>query len=158
MVPFDSYPGGGRALLGLAKGSSSRREYGPQFMRLTSERLCAYCSCDFTKSYETWLTMALDHVVPASVCLSKNIPHEWCEDFSNTVLACAACNTFCNRYVVIDEIVQPVTLEAFFDLRDRVFAERKHLILERHKAERLFFGEQPWEGRSNQPFHSVIGK
>jgi hypothetical protein len=43
MIPFDSYPSGGRKLLGLAKGSNCRRDYGPQFMRLTGEKRCAYC-------------------------------------------------------------------------------------------------------------------
>jgi len=145
MLPFNSYPGGGRQRLGPPKGSNCRREYGPQFMRLTGKTHCAYCDTDFTAAYEIWLTMVLDHVIPASVCLSMHIPSEWCEDFSNTVLACAACNGFCNRYSLPIGIVPPITREAFYDLRDRIFCERKKLIAERHKEEREFFKGRPWE-------------
>jgi hypothetical protein len=113
MIPFDSYPGEGRELLGLAKGSNCRREYGPQFMRLTGQKRCASCETDLTAAYETWLAMVLDHVVSASVCLPMGIPIEWCEDFSNTVLACGACNGFCNRSCSPLGIVPPNSLPAF---------------------------------------------
>lgn len=55
-------------------------------MQCTGQTRCAYCDVDFTAGYETWLTMALDHVVPASVCTSLNVPEEWREDYSNSVL------------------------------------------------------------------------
>jgi hypothetical protein len=139
LIPFNSYPGCGRELLELVKGSNCRREYGLQFMRLTGEKCCAYCDADLTAVYESWLTMALDHVVPASVCHAMHIPSKWCEDFSNTVLACGACNGFCNRYCVPIDIVPPDSLPAFYDLRDRTFVERKKLILARHEEESQFF-------------------
>lgn len=145
MLPFDSYRCGDRKLLGLAKDDNCRRGYGSDFMRLTGQSRCAYCDADFTVNYKTWLTMVLDHVVPASVCKLSNVPPEWCEDFSNTVLACAACNGFCNRYRHSGDVVRPLTLDAFYDFRDRIFSERKYLIEARQKDERKFFDTRPWE-------------
>jgi len=89
--------------------------------------------------------MALDHVVPVSVCIALAIPEDWREDCSNKVLACAACNGFHNRYRPTIEVNQPVTLAAFYDLRDHVFAERRTLIEASHAAEQEFFETKPWE-------------
>jgi hypothetical protein len=74
-----------------------------------------------------------------------HINYKWCEDFSNTVLACAACNGFCNRYSPSAGIVPPDTLEAFYDLRDRIFSERKIRIAERREVEHRFFSDKRWE-------------
>lgn len=141
MIPFDEYPGGGRTLLGPVKGANCRHEYGLQFMRKTGQTRCAYCSADFARSYETWLTMALDHVVPVGVCTELGIPAEWQEDITNKVLACAACNSFRNRYKPPADVSCPKTQDDFFDLRDRIFAERRKAILERHDSERAFFNK-----------------
>jgi 5-methylcytosine-specific restriction endonuclease McrA len=145
MRPFNEYPGKGRKLLGRVSGGNCHHEYGLKFMRRTGQRKCAYCGVDFTSSYEVWLTMALDHVVPVSVCASLGIPVDWREDISNRVLSCAACNGFRNRYTVPEAVPKPRTLDEFYDLRDRIFAERKKLITESHRAERRFFESKPWE-------------
>jgi hypothetical protein len=162
MFPFDSYPDGGRKPLGQAKGSNCRRGYGLQFMVKTGQTNCAYCGSDLTASYEAWLTMALDHVVPAGVCLSMGISSELSEDFSNTVLACAACNGFCNRYRPGGDFnIDPLTIEkaeTFYDLRDRIFAERKQRIALRHESERLFFAERRWEWLNGQQVGPTTGK
>lgn len=144
MLPFDEYPGGGRTPLGPVKGTNCRHQYGLEFMQKTGQTKCAYCGEDFVGSYRTWLTMALDHVVPASACAALGIPAEWQEDVTNKVLACAACNSFRNRYKPPADVRCPKTREAFFDLRDRVFAERKKAILQRHEEEAAFFGTRPW--------------
>jgi hypothetical protein len=47
-------------------------------------------------TYEHWLMMAYDHVVPASVCVAAGIHVEWIGDIINRVLCCAACNGFKN--------------------------------------------------------------
>jgi hypothetical protein len=114
-------------------------------MRITGVRKCAYCGLDFTASYENWLTMALDHVVLMSVCKSLGIPEGWCEDSANMVLACAACNTFCNHYKPEGVLPSPRTVAEFFDLRDLIFSKRKEGIAERHKQDREFFAGRPWE-------------
>ena len=144
LQPFASYPEGGRALLGKVKGANCRHEYGLQFMRKTGQTCCAFCGLDFAASYQNWLQMALDHVVPTRTGTEKCIPAEWLDDSSNKVLACAACNGFRNRYKLSDVEVCPTTLDGFYDLRDRVFAERKTLVMESHQREQTFFDGKPW--------------
>jgi len=87
--------------------------------------------------------MALDHVIPYSLCKSWKVAKEWREDYSNRVLSCTSCNTFGNRYSPTN-FNCPTTLEEFYTLRDRIFAERKRLILERHAQERAFFNKKLW--------------
>jgi hypothetical protein len=92
----------------------------------------------------------VDHVIPTSICKSNNIRDEWCWDYSNTVLACAVCNGFCNRYRPTFQIVPPVTLEAFYSLRDTIFDERKKLISARHNEERQFFNGIGWRAEAGR--------
>lgn len=145
MYPFDSYPRGGRILLGKVIGSNCRHGYGLKFMQITGQTKCAYCGLDFSASYGNWLQMALDHVVPKSVCASFNLDSEWTEDCSNKVLACAACNGFNNRYKPSPNIVRPESLDEFFNLRDHIFNERKPPILQRREEEQQFFNLRAWE-------------
>jgi hypothetical protein len=95
------------------------------------------------ETYENWLTMALDHVIPHSTCLAWELPDEWREEQSNRGLCCATCNTFGNRYAPL-EFERPSTLDEFFDIRDAIFVERKRIILERHRIERAFYDRKPW--------------
>jgi len=145
MLPFDDYPDRGNKLLGLLRGSNCRREYGLKFMQLTRQRRCAYCEVDLTTNYEVWLTMVLDHAFPVSLCRRLEIPEEWCWDLSNLVLACGACNGFCNRYEPSFSMIRPLSIEDFYKLRDEMFTERKKLICERHGEERAFFQLKSWE-------------
>jgi hypothetical protein len=145
MKPFDSYPHGGHRLLGIAKGANCRHEYGLLFMRICGQTRRAYCDADFAASYETWLNMVLDHVIPQSVCNEWGISEHWRDDYTNNVLACSACNSFRNRYKPSVDLPIPDTLEAFHALRDTIFAERKRLIAARHEEERAFFDSRPWE-------------
>ena len=142
--PFESYPGQGRALLGKCSGANCRREYGLKFMRRTGQRHCAYCGTDLTSTYDRWLSMAIDHVVPVSVCRRLNIPSEWAEDCVNKVLACGACNSFENRFSALELVDCPTDLETFIAIRDRLFIQRKLLIARKHVAEREFFDGSPW--------------
>jgi hypothetical protein len=71
----------------------------------------------------------------------------WAEDCSNKVLACAACNSFKNRYQPEKSIGAPETLAEFYALRDKVFAERKTLIAKARKEERSFFESRPWRAK-----------
>jgi hypothetical protein len=91
--------------------------------------------------------MALDHVVPMSVCRELGVPDKWADDCANKVLACAACNSFCNRYALADNLPKPIDLDTFLALRDRVFSERKKLIELRHQEEQAFFERRPWMDR-----------
>ena len=147
MQPFDAYPKGGRDLFHKRPGYITRTQDGPVFMQKTGQTKCAYCYADFSKSYDTWVTMVLDHVVPVNICKKLSIPLEWQEDFSNMVLSCATCNGFCNRYSDSEEIVHPLSLAAFYDYRDRIFTDRYKQIAARHIEERTFFDTNPWLSR-----------
>jgi HNH endonuclease len=140
MLPFDSYPHGGRHLLGVRRYVNTRREDGRKLMELTGLRRCAYCTADFS-TYEVWSMLELDHAVPVKTCKSAHIPETWCDDYSNLVLAYKTCNGFGNRYTPTFQVVTPDTLESFYDLRDKVFIERKMLIAAKHEEERLFFSK-----------------
>jgi hypothetical protein len=83
LFPFENYPNKARSLLGRVTGDNCRHGYGLKFMRVTGQTKCAYCGLDLTATYENWLTMALDHVIPHSTCLTWELPDEWREDQSN---------------------------------------------------------------------------
>jgi hypothetical protein len=148
MRPFDSYPGGGNELLGRVVGGNCRRGYGLRFVQKTGQTACAYCGMDLVGSYQSWLQMALDHVVPKSVCKNFSLPDDWVEDYTNKVVTCAACNGFDNRYKPPGDAECPQSLQAFYRLRDRIFAERIARIAECHKTERQLFERRPWEQHS----------
>lgn len=143
MLPFDTYPNGGSEPFCLKKGYNTRLVDGPEFMKRTGQITCAYCGANFLACYEIWLTMVLDHVIPASVCLrlQKDIPLAWSEDFFNMVLSCGACNGFCNRYSYLKDIALPLNHAAFVELRNSIFMERKDLISTARQKEFAHFKE-----------------
>jgi len=140
-LPFTHYPHQGRQLLGRVKGANAKHEYGLQFMKVTGQTRCAYCGMDFTASYENWVQMALDHVVPTSAGKVISINPDWLEDSASKVLACMTCNGYDNRFSLSEDKTCLETLEDYFDLRDRVFSERKKRIENRHQEERRFFDQ-----------------
>lgn len=145
MMPFDEYPGGGKELLGRVPGGNCRHGYCLKFIQKTRQTACAYCGLPLLKSYQNWLQMALDHVVPRGVCGKLSLPQDWVEDYGNRVLTCAACNGFDNRYKPPPTTTCPQSLEDFFGLRDRIFADRKARIAACHKKETEFFEGRPWQ-------------
>jgi hypothetical protein len=86
--------------------------------------------------------MTVDHVVPVELCNDFKIDATLREDYSNMVLACAACNSFDNQYRPNFTISLPVTDESFFDFRDRVFEDRKQRIVKKHEDERRFYEQK----------------
>ncbi|HEX5323197.1 MAG TPA: hypothetical protein VFW40_05375 [Capsulimonadaceae bacterium] len=145
MMPFESYPCSGKVLLGRSASGNCRSGYGLDFQRKIGQTSCAYCGMSLVDTFEQWLQMALDHVVPASVCRGLGIHPEWYDDCINKVLACAACNTFGNRYKPPAETACPTTLEAFCTLRDRIFADREERIETRRELERVYYEQRSWE-------------
>jgi len=135
-LPFAAYPQGGRALLGKPRGGdgTARRSYGVAALQWGGYR-CAYCDLDMS-TFEGWLQLSIDHVVPQQMH-GQGYPAEWVLDAANVVAACVACNGYFNRDPVLGDV--PATLEAFFELRDRVFKERRARIQERRSAERSWF-------------------
>ena len=145
--PFASYPKHGRELLGRRTVTTSRRGYGLELRRITGLGDCAYCGLDLFGSYEHWLLLQVDHVVPTTMGKRLNIPFEWLEDYANLVLACSACNTFANQFDDTSIGEAPRSFENFFDLRDKVFVARKPVILGCQTNEREFFDCKPWLAR-----------
>jgi hypothetical protein len=156
-LPFRTYRGGDRKPLGLRRGLITRTVDGPEFMRRTGAHHCAYCGLDMTECFQNWLTMALDHVVPISVCNKLGIPKAWVWDYSNAVLACSACNGFCNRRPKMDCAI-PADLSGFYDLRDGIFRERYARIEEAREQEKLFFESRPWDPDFQQTVFEVGGE
>jgi 5-methylcytosine-specific restriction endonuclease McrA len=145
MMPFDAYPHGGRKLIGRPTGSNCRHEYGLKLQKLAGLHACAYCGMSLVDTYEHWLMMSVDHVVPTRAGQVVGISDAWLADYANIVLCCSACNGFGNRYKLMPEMTgRPATLDEFFALRDRVFADRKALILLSHEKERAFYDKKPW--------------
>lgn len=139
-LPFEAYPKGGRTLLGKPKtgDGTARRGYGVDVLAWCCYR-CAYCGLDMSV-FEGWLQLAVDHVIPQQMQGVARYPADWVLDQINTVVACAACNGFLNRDVVLD--VTPRSIEEFCRLRDRVFLDRRDKILRRRVAERAWFDER----------------
>jgi hypothetical protein len=140
--PFDSYPQGGQKLLGpprrgaaVARGANS---YGHPIGDLCGWK-CAYCDADLATTYEAWLNLSVDHVVPRSTGKLLGLPDEWIEDTTNHVACCRTCNEFLNGYRGPGLASEAMTLDGFYRLRDAAFAAKLTLALERHQRERTWY-------------------
>ena len=123
-----------RALLSpipWSKGSS-RTGYGvPVFERIGYS--CLYCERDMKATYEDWLDLSVDNIVP------YNLIEKWIDDLSNAATCCRHCNEFLARFKL--DSSAPKSLKEFFDLRDKVYLQKKELALSRHEEERAWFEE-----------------
>jgi hypothetical protein len=144
MMPFDAYPHRGRRPIGRLTGDNCRHEYGLRLQKLIGLNKCAYCGLNFVDTYDHWLMMAVDHIVPTHAGKELGISPEWLEDYWNTVLCCSACHEFGNLSPLETDLTCPETSEEFIALRDRLFVERKRYVLLSHEHELAFFDERPW--------------
>jgi hypothetical protein len=133
-LPFDSYPHGGRSLLGKAKGDLARRGYGRQALAWC-DFACAYCGLDMSV-FEGWLQLSVDHVIPQQ-SVTTGFPAAWVLDATNIVACCRSCNDLFNRDPHVDAV--PESIVAFYDLRDRLYLARRARIIERRAEERAWF-------------------
>ena len=139
-LPFTSYPKGGLELLSSFKdGAKCSRISFQDFILMTRMTKCAYCGLDFfqsksTSSFNSWLTMSLDHVIPKNACsrLKSTTKEAWIDDASNLVLSCMACNNSFNRYSP-DIITEDTTREEFLESRNQIFILRRQSIIEKRK-------------------------
>jgi hypothetical protein len=97
---------------------------------------CVYCGLDMSKPYANWLQLSVDHVVPSGA-RSHGYPMAWLEDITNLVTCCRPCNEFSNAFVVGEAL--PADLDAFYDVRDRAFAQKKALLAAKHERERAWY-------------------
>jgi len=74
--------------------TDSLRGYAFEILRRDGFR-CRYCGADGTKSFDTWLTLSWDHLLP------KGHPNRDNPDY--IVAACHFCNTSDNRYFDLAE-------------------------------------------------------
>jgi hypothetical protein len=124
----------GRAAQGDA---TARHGYGPPVFKQCGYT-CAYCGFEMGAAYEAWLQLSVDHVVPMGT-RSKGYRVDWLEDVANQVTCCRPCNEFLNAFLVSDP--PPTDEAAFFDLRDRVFREKRALALAAHARERDWYAQ-----------------
>ena len=141
MKPFDDYPGGGYTILQTLTGGNARRGYGYWLVK-RGQTGCAYCGASLVEDYYRWLLLSVDHVIPEGEYGRLGIPRKWGESYSNIVLACLGCNVFDNKYEITWQEPMSEWSEAeFFELRDRVFAERA-LRIKNVRDEDVGFFEQ----------------
>jgi hypothetical protein len=114
---------------------SCRGGYGLAVMRRYGTT-CAYCARDLAGSYEAWLDLSVDHVVPRNA-IAVGVSVEWIEDLLNHVTCCRACNEFLNGLRIT--VVPPTDLAAFTELRDFVLSVKRERAIERHRVERTKF-------------------
>ena len=147
MKPFDDYPEGGYTILPKLKGGNARREYGHWLVE-NGQTSCAYCEMSLADSYEHWLLLTVDHVIPVSGKDRREghrlgIAKSWHESYSNIALACSGCNGFRNRYEVSWlEPKESWEESEFFEFRDRVFEEKAALIEAARNSEMSFYNDQ----------------
>jgi hypothetical protein len=122
-----------RSAQGRAKwgDGTARGGYGVQVFARDNYR-CRYCGYDMGSTYRGWLQLSVDHVVPAHMA-KLGYAKDLIEDMANLVTCCRSCNDFGNRYVVADPF--PGDGEQFFNLRDRVFVQRRGRIALAHLRE-----------------------
>lgn len=143
--PFARYRHSGRELLGRPawRDGSCRRGYGPPVFAECGTA-CAYCDRQLGESYESWLDLSIDHVVPGETVKRLGWPREWIDDIVNLVTCCRACNEFLNGYRVSDP--PPASFEDFIVLRDQHFSAKRTWVINRHVRERAWY--DAWvEGR-----------
>jgi 5-methylcytosine-specific restriction endonuclease McrA len=97
---------------------------------------CAYCDRDLAATYESWLDLSVDHVVPRNG-KSAGIPDEWIEDLHNHVPCCRACNEFLNGFRVT--VAVPDDIAGFLALRESILEAKRIHALKRHRTEREKF-------------------
>jgi hypothetical protein len=145
-LPFVGYPSGGRTLLGKPKGGLARRGYGRDALAWCGFQ-CAYCGLDMS-TFEGWLQLSVDHVIPQQATV-LGFPAQWVLDATNLVACCRSCNDLFNRDPIVDPL--PPTLEAFYELRDRLYLIRRARIIERRATERVWFEEHVLRDATDTP-------
>lgn len=97
-----------------------------------------YCGQPMGESYEAWLQISIDHVIPLQM-QSASYPILWLKDIANCVTCCRPCNDFLQKRI---DNPAPATLEEFFILRDQVFLQKLGAARSRHEIERTWFAER----------------
>ncbi|HET7090630.1 MAG TPA: HNH endonuclease [Anaerolineae bacterium] len=89
---------------------------------------CRYCGADGTKSFDTWLTLTVDHLLP------KGDPNRDNPDYM--VTACGFCNTADNRYF---DLVEQRGLKLDGLTPDELVAQRLPYVQRTRQSYRSFW-------------------
>ena len=150
-LPFGRYEHGGRQRLGRPRQGdvTARHGYGPPVFEQCGYA-CVYCGLDMRSTFEGWLQLSVDHVIPRQM---KNLgyPADLVEDITNIVTCCRACNDFGNRYTVSTPAPAEGDIEAFYAIRDQVFRDRKAMLLAKREQERTVYARLPAAGPDRPP-------
>ncbi len=146
-LPFDRYPGDGWRMLRTPDpgDGSSRRGYGYDLQRETNQTSCAFCNINLVGDYHRWLLLVVDHVLPRKECERKQLrgaPEQWWESMSNLIICCSGCNGLTVREEITWGPWEDWSVQAFVRDRNRVFEERKRLVLKRRTEEMKFFRDE----------------
>jgi hypothetical protein len=123
----------------MGQFTDSLRGYGYAIHRRDGFR-CRYCGIDGSGSFETWLTLSVDHLLP------KGHPRR--EDAEFKVTACMFCNTADNRY--FDRASERgVRFEGLTP--DQLVAQRRKYVNSTRDEYRAFWASQvfPRDARRN---------
>lgn len=111
----------------MAKYTDSLRGYAFAVHKRDSFR-CRYCGIDGTKSFDTWLTLSWDHLLP------KGHPNR--DKLEFIVTACQFCNTADNRYFDLAE-QRGVKFDALTP--DELVAQRLPFVIKTRQVYREFW-------------------
>ena len=123
-----------------------RKGYGLQVFKRHGMK-CMYCDREMGTSYDAWLSISVDHVIPMSVLkkwgqgFAKMVDH-----VDNCVTCCRSCNEFLTGYRVDDNA--PCSKEEFLSLVDMHLARKREHAQRRHLEEREWYekrvAKQEW--------------
>ena len=99
--------------------------------------ICRYCGVDGSTSFDTWLTLSWDHLLPTG--------HVDCDNPDFIVTACNACNTADNRFFS-DKNVNERQLNFEGMSPDELVEQRKPWVLKTRESYKAF-----WEERVRAP-------
>jgi hypothetical protein len=86
---------------------------------------CAYCGIYVAETYELSLRFTADHIIPQRM-IDHGYRQVWIDDLVNLVACCPECHELDLGFQL--DTPAPRTKNGFFDLRDRVFVQRKARI------------------------------
>ena len=114
----------------VSYSGESLRGYGHQIYQRDGFK-CVYCGADGSKSFDTWLTLTCDHLLP------KGYPERENEDF--IVTACNFCNVAENRYF---SKVEKLGLKFDGLTREQLISQRKPFVEEVRRKFKEFWEKE----------------
>ena len=118
----------------MSKFDDSLRGYGHEIHQ-RDNFTCRFCGADGTKSFDTWLTLAVDHLLPKGYEKRENAEYK--------VTSCGFCNTVDNHYFSKAE-ARGLKFDNMSP--EQLVAQRKEWVEKRRQEYRRF-----WENEVSAP-------